>query len=121
VIALEDKEIYNEVDTMTLTREIPPTVLVVDDEPILLMETSAQLEDAGYRVIEACNGPEALRLLEGSTLVDIVCTDVRMPGTPDGIALAKWIKDNRPELPVLSRLVGLSRCPDLPTPFSASR
>jgi two-component system cell cycle sensor histidine kinase/response regulator CckA len=76
-------------------------VLVVDDEPTVLIVTSRMLTTAGYAVIEASGAREALRLLElGDPRVDLVLTDVVMPET-DGRALGRLIAERHPALPVL--------------------
>jgi two-component system cell cycle sensor histidine kinase/response regulator CckA len=76
-------------------------VLVVDDEPTVLVVTSRMLTTAGYAVTEASGAREALRLLElGDPRVDLVITDVVMPET-DGRALGRLIAERHPALPVL--------------------
>lgn len=72
-----------------------PTVLVVDDEPLLRMDVAATLEQAGCHVLEAANADEALRMMESVAHVDLVVTDVQMPGSMDGLQLsaalhARW-------------------------------
>lgn len=72
-----------------------PTVLVVDDEPLLRMDVAATLEEAGCHVLEAANADEALQVMETTPHVDLLVTDVQMPGSMDGIQLsaavhARW-------------------------------
>lgn len=88
------------------------TVLLVEDEVLIRMSISRQLRDCGYGVIEAANADEALVVLQhGEIKVDIVLTDIEMPGSLDGFALANWVRKNRPELEVI--LAGtLSRAVD---------
>jgi DNA-binding response OmpR family regulator len=76
-------------------------ILVVEDEALIRLDTAATIADAGYRVIEAANGLEAKRLIEKGTAIDLVCTDVRMPGELDGIGLCSWIKEQSEKLPVI--------------------
>ncbi len=60
------------------------------------------LRDCGYRVIEAVNAEEAMTvLLHEETVVDVVFSDIEMPGAVDGFGLAKWIREHRPGLDVL--------------------
>ena len=77
------------------------TILLVDDEPLLLMSMAADLQDAGFAVIEAANADQALAALNTIPSISLVCTDVRMPGSMDGIGLARRVRAERPELPVL--------------------
>jgi len=58
------------------------------------------LRDCGFLVLEACDAEEAIEILEAGGEADLVFSDVRMPGM-GGIALAKWLSDNRPGVPVL--------------------
>ena len=76
------------------------TVLVVDDDPLVLTSTAAMLEDLGYRTIEAVAGQEALERLRQAAQVDLVITDYAMPGMT-GIQLADELHRIRPRLPVL--------------------
>ncbi|GAB0119958.1 hypothetical protein Acid7E03_40300 [Acidisoma sp. 7E03] len=59
------------------------------------------LRDCGYRVIEAGNVAEALTVLQSSETVHIVFSDVQMPGELDGFALARWVRQNQPQVKVL--------------------
>jgi DNA-binding NtrC family response regulator len=80
----------------------PDVVLVVEDEVIIRMHISEYLRDCGYRVIEAANADEAVLLLsEPEIRIDLVFTDVEMPGSMDGFALANWVRSNRPGLGVI--------------------
>jgi CheY-like chemotaxis protein len=78
------------------------TILVVDDEVLIRMVISDYLRGCGYRVIEAASGDEALTVLEHlETKVDIVFSDIDMPGSMDGFALSQWLRANRPEIDVI--------------------
>lgn len=74
-------------------------IVAVDDDSLVLMNTTAMLEDLGHTVLEANSAREALELLR-STTVDLVITDHAMPGTT-GLQLAKMIREEKPELPIL--------------------
>ena len=74
------------------------TILVVDDEPIIRMYVSAVLEDAGYSVLEAKDCEEALVLLATHTEIEVLMTDVRMPGRMDGLQLVQQTHDKRPAI-----------------------
>ncbi|WP_029352821.1 response regulator [Bosea sp. 117] len=76
------------------------SILVVDDDPLVLMSTAAMLEDLGYAVTEASSGHQALDILDGDASIDVVLTDQAMPGM-SGVQLAATIKVRRPHLPVI--------------------
>lgn len=76
------------------------TVLLVEDEALVRMATSTFLADAGFQVVEAANGNEALDLLERQVSVDVVLTDHAMPGMT-GLELARTVRRRFPQLPVL--------------------
>ena len=89
----------------TIASAVPPsTVLVVEDEVLIRMNISQYLRECGYRVIEAVSADEALEVLQSGHEVNIVLTDVQMPGSTDGFGLAKWVRANRRGLQVI--LVG---------------
>ncbi len=76
------------------------SVLLVDDDPLVLASTRAMLEDLGHAVLEASSGPQALELLRAGRAADLVITDYAMPGMT-GVQLATAIRQLRPGLPVL--------------------
>lgn len=76
------------------------SVLVVEDEVIIRLMLSQSLRDVGYNVIETSNADEALIVFE-ATLPDIIVTDVRMPGSVDGMGLCATVRTYYPELPVI--------------------
>jgi two-component system, response regulator PdtaR len=80
---------------------LPLTVLVVEDEMIVRMTISEYLRDEGYDVVEAGTADEALTILQNGTGIDLVFTDVRMPGSIDGCELARRIRTHWPKLPVI--------------------
>jgi signal transduction histidine kinase len=77
------------------------TVLVVDDEPTVRMLITDVLEDAGYRVLEASDGPQGLQLLQGRRRIDLLVTDVGLPGGMNGRQMADAGRAVRPYLKVL--------------------
>jgi CheY-like chemotaxis protein len=77
------------------------TVLVVEDEVLVRLAVAETLRDEGYSVIEAANGDEALEVLATSTQIDVVFTDVNMPGSLDGAALGRYVRSTRPGLKVI--------------------
>ncbi len=77
------------------------TVLVVDDEPIIRMLIGDVLRDLGYRVIEAADGAEGFAVLQSSQGIDLLVTDVGLPGGLNGRQLADAARVQRPNLKVL--------------------
>jgi len=77
------------------------TVLVVEDSEGVLDFACSALEDLGYRVLVASDGPEAMRFLEIEPAIDLLFTDVVMPKGMSGRQLADLALKLRPELPVL--------------------
>jgi PAS domain S-box-containing protein len=78
----------------------PLTVLAVDDDALVLMNTVAMLEDLGHTVFEAYSGKEALEILRREDSIDLVVTDQAMPKMT-GTELAKVIRSEWPDIPVL--------------------
>ncbi|MCW6509182.1 response regulator [Lichenifustis flavocetrariae] len=77
-------------------------ILVVDDEPLLLDILGDELEDLGYHVLRALNGEEALSLVrDQSEHIDLLVTDIRLPGSIDGWSIAEEARRLRPDLPVI--------------------
>ena len=76
-----------------------PTVLIVEDEPIVRFYESELAEGAGFLTLTAANADEALRELEGLVAIEILLTDVSMSGALDGIALANLVRERWPAHP----------------------
>ena len=64
------------------------TVLVVEDEVLIRLYLSEEIRAAGFTVIEAASADEAFEVLKSRNDIDLVLTDIRMPGTMDGRQLA---------------------------------
>ncbi len=77
------------------------TILVVDDEPSVRMLVTEVLEEHGYSGIEASDGPSGLRILESDARIDLLITDVGLPGGLNGRQLADAARVTRPDLKVL--------------------
>ena len=71
-------------------------VLVVEDEPIIRLDLVDTLQRAGFRTLEAGSAAEAIALLERHPEIRAVFTDVQMPGTMDGVALARCVRERWP-------------------------
>jgi len=74
------------------------TVLVVEDEFFIRMSAIATLEDAGFFVLGAKNSAEALEILSRHSEIDVLMTDVRMPGLMDGLALIAQVQVDHPAI-----------------------
>jgi PAS domain S-box-containing protein len=105
----------------------PLTVLAVDDDALVLMNTTLMLEDLGHTVIEAYNGKQALEIIEKGQAVDLVITDHSMPKMT-GAELAGHLRATMPHLPVVLA-TGYAELPSgdgaqlprLPKPFSQAQ
>jgi CheY-like chemotaxis protein len=85
-----------------LTETPPQCILVVEDEVLIRFVIADYLRECGYHVMEAANAAEAVALLEVEAApIDLVFSDVQMPGDMDGFGLAHWVRDNRPGLPII--------------------
>lgn len=80
---------------------VSPAVLLVEDEILIRLETAERLRACGITVIEAADAAEALAILESGVKVDIVFTDIRMPGTMDGLSLAGAVQARHPHVKVM--------------------
>ena len=88
-------------DTGARAREHGRAAMVVEDDPVVRAMAARGLREAGYDVLEAVNGREALDLIRARTgRLDVVVTDVGMPEM-DGHDLARWLSQERPELPIV--------------------
>lgn len=67
-----------------------PVVLIVENDVLLRLVTASNLRDTGFEVIEAANCAEALRVLDRMP-VDVLFSDIDMPDSMDGLALAQWV------------------------------
>jgi len=75
----------------------PPTVLVV----LVRLAVSEYLRECGYNVVEASDAHEAIEVMTSEAVVDIVFSDITMPGGLDGFGLAQWIRRERPDIRVV--------------------
>ena len=77
------------------------TVLVIDDEPTVRMLIVEVLQEAGYTAIEAEDGPSGLKILQTDARIDLLITDVGLPGGMNGRQVADAAREFRPDLKVL--------------------
>jgi CheY-like chemotaxis protein len=85
-------------DEMTHAVTGKTVVLIVDDEPLIMMSVADYMGDSGFEPIEALTGDEALAILSSRGDIDIVFTDVNMPGRLDGLALSRLVGNRWPDI-----------------------
>ena len=105
------------------------TVLVVEDEPVVMIDAIQALEDAGFDVVDAYDGEHALLRLAERPEIAALFTDVNMPGRYDGVALARMVHERRPDVVVVitsgAVKLGRDQIPDdgrfVPKPYDGRR
>ncbi|MER2215820.1 ATP-binding protein [Methylobacterium brachiatum] len=97
---IEDDEQSVKLDTLPRSEQ-GETVLVVDDEPSVRMLVTDILEDLGYTAIEAGDSAAGLKLLQSNVRIDLLVTDVGLPGGMNGRQMADAARVTRPSLKVL--------------------
>jgi CheY-like chemotaxis protein len=88
-------------------------VLVVEDDIFVRYDIAACLRDAGYVVVEAASGEEAIALCKSTITIDIVFTDINLDGPSDGWDVGKRFGAERPNVPVLytsGQCIGARSC-----------
>jgi CheY-like chemotaxis protein len=111
---------------MGLSKSKRPVVLVVEDEFLLRIDAVDMVAAAGFEVIEAGNADEAIEILEARPDVTVVFTDIQMPGSMDGLKLARAIRGRWPPIKIIATSgrpnVGEPDLPEggrfLPKPYS---
>jgi CheY-like chemotaxis protein len=77
------------------------TVLVVEDEVLVRLMIAEELRSAGFQVIEAASADEALAVLANISDVSLIISDIRMPGSMDGLGLAKKVRAEFPKIRIV--------------------
>ena len=101
-------------------KEHPTTVLLVEDEILIRAAVAEYLRISGYTVVEAADAAEAVTFFGAGEPVDVVISDVDLPGTMNGLGLARWIKQRYSALPVLltsGRGIAVAAGERRPSPF----
>jgi CheY-like chemotaxis protein len=80
---------------------IPAVVLIVEDEMILRMLAVNMVEVAGYTPVEAVDADEAIAILESRSDIALMCTDIQMPGSMDGLGLAHTVHERWPSIKII--------------------
>jgi two-component sensor histidine kinase/ActR/RegA family two-component response regulator len=78
-----------------------PSVLIVEDEMVLRMRAVDIVEDAGFNPIEAVNADDALAILESRSDIELLFTDIQMPGSMDGLKLAYAVHERWPKIKII--------------------
>src|SRR3982075_3368543 len=78
-----------------------PTVLIVEDEMMLRMRAVDIVEDAGFTPLEAVNADDALALLESRSDIELLFTDIQMPGSMNGLKLAHAVHERWPAIKII--------------------
>jgi DNA-binding NtrC family response regulator len=86
---------------MSVSASVSPVVLVVEDEVFIRFDVADMLRDDGFEVIEAGDAKQALDALNSGVRIDLVFSDVHMPGPMNGMGLASHVLENHPGLPVI--------------------
>jgi CheY-like chemotaxis protein len=99
---------------MELKDELQPAsplarILIVEDEVLTRMALAENLRDAGYSVVEASSADDAMAYLNTGSQIDLVFADIQMPGSMDGLELARRLRVERPSLPVILSSAGTAR------------
>jgi CheY-like chemotaxis protein len=104
-----------------------PVVLVVEDELLLRMDAADVIRSGGFEVVEAANADDAIEILEARRDITVVFTDIQMPGSMDGLKLARAVKGRWPPIKIVATSglvdVGEKDLPEggrfLPKPYHA--
>jgi len=87
---------------MGLVESKRPVVLIVEDEFLLRMDAVDMIEAAGFEVVEAANADEAIEILEARRDITVVFTDIQMPGSMDGLKLARAVRGRWPPIKIIA-------------------
>jgi CheY-like chemotaxis protein len=80
---------------------VPAVVLVVEDEMLLRMRAVDMVEDAGYTSVEAVDADQAVAILESRSDIALLFTDIQMPGSMDGLGLARSVHERWPPIKII--------------------
>lgn len=79
-----------------------PVVLIVEDEMLLRIDAAEMIKAAGFEVVEAANADEAIEVLEARRDITVVFTDIQMPGSMDGLKLARAVRGRWPPIKIIA-------------------
>jgi len=81
---------------------LAPVILIVEDEFLLRLDSAETIESAGFEVIQAANADEAIAILKARPDIHVVFTDIQMPGSMDGLKLARFVRDRWPPIKIVA-------------------
>jgi CheY-like chemotaxis protein len=87
---------------MGLTEQKRPVVLIVEDDFLLRMDAADMIKAAGFEVVEAGNADQAIEVLEARPDITVVFTDIQMPGSMDGLKLARAVRGRWPPIKIIA-------------------
>src|SRR6195256_1713422 len=87
---------------MGLVESKRPVVLIVEDEFLLRLDPVDMVAAAGFQVVEAANADEAIEILEARWDITVVFTDIQMPGSMDGLKLARAVRGRWPPIKIVA-------------------
>jgi CheY-like chemotaxis protein len=87
---------------MGLEKTQRPVVLIVEDEFLLRMDAVDMIAAGGFEAIEAANADEAIEILEARRDIAVVFTDIQMPGSMDGLKLARAVRGRWPPIKIVA-------------------
>jgi len=111
------------------SRSGTPVVLIVEDEFLLRSNAVDMIAGAGFEVVEAANADEAIEILEARRDITVVFTDIQMPGSMDGLKLARAVRGRWPPIKIIATSgqfdVGTADLPEggrfLPKPYNSTQ
>lgn len=77
------------------------TILLAEDEVLIRLDVAEELRRAGWKVIEVASADDAIEILNSPVIVDLLVTDVNMPGKANGLDLARFVGRERPNIKVV--------------------
>ena len=87
---------------MAYSSQQKQVVLVVEDDTLIRMHAADMIRDLGFEVIEAADADQAISLLESTSKISVVFTDIQMPGSMDGLKLARAVRGRWPPIKIIA-------------------
>ena len=79
-----------------------PVVLIVEDDLLLRIDATSMIEAVGFDVVEAASADDAIKILEVRRDITVVFTDIQMPGSMDGLKLARAVRGRWPPIKIVA-------------------
>jgi CheY-like chemotaxis protein len=92
---------FIDVMTTAMANKPAPVILIVEDDPFLRMLTVEFVNEAGFETLEACDADQAIAILETSSKITVLFTDINMPGSMDGLKLPRVVSNRWPAMEIL--------------------